>query len=109
MLKKLFLAIGLLCACTMTYAGSVTGTVSQIIVRDDGLHYVYINGEATNRAACAQKNDYWMIKDENSTYGKSQYSMLLAANASGKTVSIVGAGTCMRWKDGEDIQSISIK
>lgn len=104
---KLFISVSLLISSSLVFAGSVTGTVSRIIVRDDGLHYVYINGEIVNRAECAKQYSYWIIKDENSTYGKSQYSLLLAAKASGKAVYIEGAGTCMRWGDGEDIKYVS--
>ncbi|NAW63886.1 hypothetical protein CAG72_01535, partial [Photobacterium halotolerans] len=41
---KLFISVFLLISSSFVFAGSVTGTVSRIIVRDDGLHYVYING-----------------------------------------------------------------
>ncbi|WP_459780772.1 hypothetical protein [Photobacterium sp. R1] len=108
-MKKLFTTVLVSCLFTSgAYAGYVKGTVSKLIVRDDGLHYVYIAGEMRDRAVCAQNQTYWMIKDENSAYGKSQYSMLLAAKASGKEVTVGGTGTCMRWRDGEDIQYVSM-
>ncbi|WP_330961514.1 hypothetical protein [Photobacterium sp. 53610] len=100
-----------LASCLFTsaaYAGYVKGTVIKLIVRDDGLHYVHIAGEMKDRPTCAQNHTYWMVKDENSVYGKSQYSMLLAAKASGKVVTVSGTGTCTRWKDGEDIQYVSM-
>jgi len=50
-----------------------------------------------------------MIKDENTTYGKSQFSMVLAAYLSGKKVTIIGSGACNRWGDGEDIETLVIE
>ncbi|KDM92375.1 hypothetical protein [Photobacterium galatheae] len=108
-MKKLFTTVLVSCLFTSAaYAGYVKGTVTRLIVRDDGLHYVHIDGQMKDRPACAQNHTYWMIKDENSAYGKSQYSMLLAAKASGKVVTVAGTGTCTRWKDGEDIEYVSM-
>ncbi|WP_102796411.1 hypothetical protein [Bowmanella denitrificans] len=60
-------------------------------------------------AGCAVNTHYWVIKDENSTAGKSQFSMLMAAYAAGKTVRIIGNNTCTRWADGEDILEVYLK
>ncbi len=91
-----------------TLAGTQTGTVDYIIVRaSDGLVYFTISGDtASYKQLC--KNTYWMIRDENSNSGKQQYSMILAAHASGKKVRVVGMGTCIRWSDGEDVNYIQI-
>ncbi len=89
-------------------AGTVTGTIDRLYVRDsDGLTYVIINAVATGQPACAT-NAYWMIKDETSESGKKQFSMLLAAKLAGATVQIHGANTCTRWADGEDINNLEI-
>lgn len=48
------------------------------------------------------------LPNENSETGKKLYSMLLAARLAGRPVNIVGKNTCVRWGDGEDIQSVSI-
>ena len=53
--------------------------------------------------------DCWMIKDENSVVGKSQLSMLLTVYVSGKTVTVIGDGTCTRWHDGEDVNVIYLQ
>ena len=87
-------------------AGQVTGTVKEIIVRaEDGLHYFYMNGTATDKPACAT-NSYWMIKDENSAAGKAQFSMLLTAYVTGKIIKVTGSNSCTRWRDGEDASVI---
>ena len=107
-MKKIL--ISLFCiVSSFTYAGTQAGTVTNIIVRQsDGLHYFYVSGTAVDRPACAAKQNYWMIKDEHSVAGKSQLSMLLTAYASGKTVKILGSGTCSRWGDGEDLNEIHL-
>mgnify|MGYP003386732552 CR=1 FL=1 len=91
-------------------AGSQTGTLDYVIVRaSDGLVYFTLkDGALNNRPDCATIA-YWMIKDENSNAGKQQYSMILAAHAAGKTVSVTGMNTCSRWGDGEDVNTIQIK
>ena len=58
-------------------------------------------------APCAA-NPYWIVRDENSNAGKQQYSMILAAHAAGKTVSVTGMNTYIRWRDGEDVNEIKI-
>ena len=110
-MKKISFVIGiaLLCSVGQLYAGDQTGTVKYVIVRaSDGLVYFLLqDGTPANKPACATK-DYWMIKDENSNAGKQQYSMILAAHASGKTVKVGGLGACTRWSDGEDVNYIQI-
>lgn len=92
------------------YAGHQTGKVSILYARaSDNLHLVSLTGgtQRVDPPSCA-KNNYWLIKDENSTVGKSQFSQLLAAQLAGKTVRITGLNTCSRWGDGEDINLIVI-
>jgi hypothetical protein len=95
---------------TNIYAGTQLGTVDYIIVRaSDGLVYFTLKGgDQAGKPSCAT-HGYWMIKDENSTSGKLQYSMVLSAHASGKVIKVTGMNTCTRWGDGEDVNSIQIK
>ncbi|CDU08704.1 conserved hypothetical protein [Vibrio coralliirubri] len=92
-------------------AGSQTGKVSTLYARaSDNLHLVTLTGGTakTDSPTCATKG-YWLIRDENSIAGKSQFSQLLAAKMAGKTVTISGLNSCIRWGDGEDINTIIIK
>jgi hypothetical protein len=90
-----------------SFAGSQTGLVTNINVRTDGLHWFTLSGDRGAMPTCTNGHfTYWMIKDENSTYGKSQFSMLLAAYMAQKPVTIVGTGSCTRWGDGEDINTV---
>ncbi len=104
------MAAAVMAACTVgAHAGTQTGTITQLTVRaSDGLIIVYMSGTPSGRAACAANMPYWMIKDENSTSGKQQLAELVTAYAAGKTVNIVGMGTCTRWSDGEDINLVNL-
>lgn len=109
-MKRIFLFFAILMSSVpQAMAGYETGTVSYIIVREsDGLVYFTLTGGAeTNKPSCAT-GSYWMIKDETSTTGMMQYSMLLSAQASGQTIRVDGHNTCSRWKDGEDVNSLRI-
>jgi hypothetical protein len=106
---KNFIGIILIILSFNSYAGSQTGTVNYIIVRaSDGLVYFLLKGGALDSQPACATHGYWMIKDENSNAGKQQYSMILAAHASGKTVKVTGMNSCSRWGDGEDVNSIQI-
>lgn len=91
-------------------AGTQSGKIVKIYARaTDGINLVYLSGPRTGRPACATQ-DYWIIKDENSTTGKKQFAMLLMAQAAGRTVMLDGAGSgaCTRWGDGEDIVAVTV-
>lgn len=89
------------------FAGTQMGKVGSLIVRaSDGLIYFTIIGDGKLNGPSCAKNDYWMIKDENSEAGKKQYALLLAALAAQKTIRVSGMNTCIRWGDGEDVNYI---
>jgi hypothetical protein len=90
-------------------AGTVTGPIENLIVRDsDGLVYVYISGPVAGRPSCAAGTSYWMVPNETSDSGKRLYAALLAARMSGRSVQITGKNTCTRWGDGEDINYVQL-
>ncbi len=88
-------------------ASTQEGKITHLFVRaSDGLTYFFLDSAIPNdKPACATHN-YWMIKDENSEVGKKQYAMLLAAHSAGRTIKVSGMGTCTRWGDGEDVNSV---
>lgn len=111
-MRKIFVC--LICFICITFdpsgaiAGSQIGKVSYILVRaSDGLIYFMMTGTPENRPPCATIN-YWMIKDENSNAGKQQLSLLLSAQAAGRTIRVFGLDSCTRWIDGEDVNFIQI-
>ncbi|MEX2963363.1 hypothetical protein [Microbulbifer sp. TYP-18] len=107
-MRKVFLLTAMIISFG-AQAGTQTGQISGVTVRaSDGLHYFTMHGTTTDKPACAT-NTYWIIKDENSTAGKSQLSVVLTAYASGKTVAVTGSGECTRWGDGEDVNTILLQ
>lgn len=99
----------LMMAAGVAPAGTAEGQITNFYQRSsDGLIIVYLSGAVTGRPGCAASTSYWMVKDENSNAGKGHFAMLLAAQMAGKNVRIIGANTCVRWGDGEDIQYIQV-
>lgn len=91
-------------------ANEVTGTIRYLAARaSDGLHIVELNAVPTARPPCAAVHPYYMIKDETSDVGKSQFAMLMSAYLTNRPVRITGLGTCTRWGDGEDIQTVEFR
>lgn len=91
---------------TASVAGTATGRIASLTTRaSDGLQIVVVQGALSGRPSCA-RYDYFMIRDEKSDTGKTQFAMLMAAFLSGKSVRVDGSGTCSRWGDGEDIEAV---
>lgn len=106
-LLVLVVLVGLLSTSLQLFASSQVGKVTRILVRaSDGLTYFYLDSPRPEGKPECARNNYWMIKDENSEVGKKQYSMLLAARSTGQNITIYGFDTCSRWGDGEDVDSI---
>jgi len=108
-MRKYAYSFFLLCSvlAAPVFAGSQTGQVTQLITRSsDGLIYFFMSGTGSGRPACTAGNSYWMVKDEESSTGMTQFAMLLSARETGKSITVYGAGTCTRWKDGEDVDSL---
>lgn len=93
-------------SATPAVAGTATGKIASLRTRADGLQIVVIQGPLSDRPACA-KYEYFMIRDEKSDAGRAQFAMLMAAFLSGRIVTVDGAGSCLRWGDGEDVSTVS--
>lgn len=95
-------------AATPAIAGTQTGQVRVVYARDsDGIIVVNLDGTAVDHPVCAQQ-PYWVIPNEKSDAGKRLLALLLAAQLSGRDVTIRGKNTCSRWPDGEDIDSVTL-
>lgn len=104
-----FFYLLLILVSSLVFAGEQSGVVSSVVVRQsDGLVYFTLEGNITTGKPSCVKKEYWMIRDENSTAGKFQYSMVLSALSSGKRVSVSGLNTCVRWADDEDVNYICL-
>lgn len=105
--RMILMIAAALLSSSYAIAGTQTGTVTNLIVRDhDALVYVHLSGTPSGRPACAAGTVYWIIPDETTDTGKRMYASLLAAQMAGRTVIIQGKGTCTRWYDGEDINVV---
>jgi hypothetical protein len=95
-------------AATQTIAGTQTGLVKDVYIRDsDGLILVDLTGTAVLKPGCALRS-YWIVPNEKTDSGKRLYTMLLAAQLAGRPVTIKGKDTCTRWGDGEDIDTVGL-
>lgn len=108
-MKRFSVVASLSLATLPVLAGEAVGKVTDLMVRSDGLIYFHLSTAPSARPACAAAHTYWMIKDENSNYGKQQLSQLMMAISSGSTISVIGTGTCTRWGDGEDVNMIIVR
>jgi len=84
-----------------------TGNIKSIQALADGRIMVFMVDERSEKPDCATY-PYWFIADENSTAGKTQLSILLAAHSAKRKVTITGSGQCTRWVDGENINSVEL-
>lgn len=90
-------------------ASVVQGQIRSLLVNaEDGTHVVGLTGTPTFRPPCAKVNVYYVIADENSRAGQSQFAQLLAAQVEGRVVRIVGRDMCKRMPAIEDIRSVEI-
>lgn len=104
------LAAGALATClpATAHASHVRGKVELLWARaTDGLLYVRVTGTPTTRPTCAAATPYYIIQNESSELGRIQYAMLMSAYLAATPVEIIGSGTCTRWSDGEDIESVN--
>ena len=84
-----------------------TGIIKSIQALNDGRTIEFMETARSERPSCATY-PYWFIANENTTAGKTQISILLAAHAAKRSITIKGTGACSRWSDGEDISSVEI-
>ncbi|MDW6002756.1 hypothetical protein [Vibrio mangrovi] len=104
MKKSTFLGIllGSLLSFTAS-AGTGTGKITQVIVhRDDSGHGVVMFRTEGNseKAPCSTITNEWAFSLSNEL-GKAMYSLVLAAQAQGKPVTVKGMHQCNDWSDRE--------
>ena len=101
------ISCGLLAPLPGIAGGIVPGNIIHVYVRqNDGLVFFELDGTISGRASCATSNNLWILPMENSDTSKRQYAALLAARASGIPVGVQGAGTCTRWVNSEDVDTL---
>lgn len=104
----------LLLASSYSYAGNQTGTIQKLFVsgRDypapnQNPTHVIITGTYNAKPGCATSG-YWAV-DTDTQQGKSMLSLLLTANATGKSVSFLGTGSCSLRPDMETLFQVGLE
>ncbi|GGP20676.1 hypothetical protein [Silvimonas iriomotensis] len=91
-------------------AGSARGQLESVKVSAAGNGLVwfslYPNETVYSRPDCAKEKRTYAIPDENSTIGKQQIALLVAAKDSGRTVAILGYDYCKKRSHSEDVEQI---
>jgi len=97
MRARLSIALAVVClglATPAAFAGTAVGKVYDPYFMYDGTVIVYVNGTHNSPPACATQVGRFIV-DATTPAGKVLLSGLLTAYTTGKTVSVVGAGTCL--------------
>ena len=106
-MKTILVAVFLLMTASVCMASSQTGLVKSLSTNARyELVYFELDGPRSAKPNCATQS-FWIIK-ENSSMGKRQYAMLLAASVAGKQVRVDGMDACERWWGDEDVDQIQI-
>ena len=107
-MKKLAAAFFLYCLAISANAGESIGVISYYFVTLYGKVFFHA-GTATARPACSVNGD-WAIDlvGPNAAAGKAMLATVIAANAQGKSVHIVGTGACDVWGDRETVHYIVV-
>lgn len=111
---KLFILLTGLLLCTPSFAGSVTGKVTQVLVHSDGgndhgVIMFRVEGQRRDKPVCstAYEGKAWAISLEKIS-GRLMFSLILSAQAQGKTIFIAGRGHCKSWPDREEPRFIRL-
>jgi len=103
--------LGFFAASQALANGSATGKVVNIQVvtsggpHQQGVAFIYLESKPSGSPECG-KLPRWAV-DLGVNSGQAAYSLALAAQLSGKTVTITGQGSCDVWSDTETALYIS--
>ncbi len=104
----------LLFTSSLSYAGNQAGTIQKLFIsgRDypapnQNPTHVNISGSYNAKPDCATSG-YWALNSD-TQQGRSILSLLLTANATGKTVSFLGTGDCSLRPDMETLFQVGIE
>lgn len=96
-MKPIVVCVILLIFPMLTQAGQVNGgEVAQVRIDKSGKGYVKFTSNLTNSPAACIQSGYESVLafDTNEAGGKAIYSLVLAAQASGKKINATGTGAC---------------
>jgi hypothetical protein len=111
---KIILISFLILASGLSFAGHQVGTIQKLFVSggDYAAPYqnpthVSITGRYNAKPNCAVSG-YWAVNTD-TAQGKAILSLLLTANATGKSVSFVGTGNCSLRPDMETLYQVGFE
>ncbi|GLS27786.1 hypothetical protein [Marinibactrum halimedae] len=111
---RFLVSIAILLISNSSIAGTASGQVTEIIAHTDGgnghgVFMFYIEGQRDNTPPCSTVGGgkAWAMSLEKES-GRAMYSLLLSAQAQGKTVSVFGRGNCDSWGDREEPHYINL-
>jgi hypothetical protein len=93
-MKRVLLATLMLTSVSAFGGDAQPGTLSTVHFMSSGVVMVYTSGSRSNVPACAASFPSRFVVDGSTAGGKVQVSGLLTAYAAGKSVRIIGTGTC---------------
>lgn len=80
--------------------------LTQLITNSVGAVFFTTNGERSGDPACDTMHR-WIIA-ANTVQGQALASTVLSAYMAGRTVTVVGKGTCATWADSEDVDYVVV-
>lgn len=96
-MKTILRSIGLIMAAIplSAYAGNQTGTVTMVSTDNNNGPYIFmLSGTHAAQASCATTDGYWVIPTNSNQNADRMVSTILTAFALGKSVTVIGTGTC---------------
>ncbi|WP_281628853.1 hypothetical protein [Vibrio sp. St2] len=111
MLKEIIFSAVLTLISASAFAGNsdFSGTIKSVVCHADNISpvcHVAVNGTPSNRG-CANSDWHYTFKGT-SAEGKNFLSILLAAQMSGKLVTLAGIGTCNLAEGSADLRHVFI-
>ncbi len=104
----------LLFASSVSYAGNQVGTIQKLFIsgRDypapnQNPTHVFVTGNYNAKPDCASSG-YWALNSD-TQQGRAILSLLLTANATGKSISLLGTGDCSLRPDMETLFQVGIE
>jgi hypothetical protein len=82
-----------------------TGTVKSIGYLPNGIFFFSLNGATNSPPSCNSQKRFAL--NTNISTQKNLMALLLASQASGTTLQVVGLQTCNTWPDSEDIGAVN--
>ena len=94
------------------YASGVSGKVTNVSVRNDGLIWFSVSPVSGARTAlppcvAAYAQSLFTVPNEGTSTAKQQLAILMSAKITGRAVAVTGSGACTRWGDIEDANEIN--